>query len=239
MNQEVLRNVNSQEHLETDCGKTFKTSNHFPGLCSSQRISNLHRSGVYKSYKTKSDEVDDFGQITPLCREYTLSLVSSQFRAHAVILEGQLLDQIIGPVIEVHIANNIRIWDLQSQFHLHPIPKRTSWGLISKGKSRFVNELRVSHQCGITLWTCKRERKCTLLGEIEDEHSGNWCGLRFYQETGCGPCQFFSKSSVLHEKIHTYDGKKVDNYSYLSIVEGGSLASDFSKMVTRLTRHLW
>ena len=50
VNKEILKIVNSQDglnsYLETDCGKTFKTSNHCPRQFNSQRVANSHRSGT-------------------------------------------------------------------------------------------------------------------------------------------------------------------------------------------------
>ena len=59
-----------------------------------------HRVSAGMSYKTRPNEDDGFGEIIPLCREYTLSRVNPQSRAFAAISGGT----IIGPVIEVHIV---------------------------------------------------------------------------------------------------------------------------------------
>ena len=91
------------------------------------------------SYKTRPDEDDGFGQIIPLCREYTLSRVNPQSRAFAAIPGGR----IIGPVNEVQI---VKILDQCGPENAIPSPndrERTSHFLISRGKSRFLGEVHI------------------------------------------------------------------------------------------------
>ena len=89
--------------------------------------------------KTRPDEDDGFGQIIPLCREFTLSRVNPQSRAFAAILGGT----IIGPVVEVQI---VKIRDQHGLEILSPNDKeRTSNVMIFRGKSRFVDEVHIPH----------------------------------------------------------------------------------------------
>ena len=91
------------------------------------------------SYKTRLDEDDGFGQIIPLCREYTLSRVNPQSRAFAAIPGGR----IIGPVNEVQI---VKILDQCGPENAIPSPndrERTSYFLISRGKSRLLGEVHI------------------------------------------------------------------------------------------------
>ena len=116
----------------------------------------VHQSSAGMSYKTRLDEDDGFGQIIPLCREYTLSKVNSRPRVFTAILGGT----IIGPVIEVQI---VEILDLLGLEIANPSPNdstRTSSVMISRGKSRFVDELLSELQ--------QAEEKITLLGTVED-----------------------------------------------------------------------
>ena len=79
------------------------------------------------NYKTRPDEDDGFEQITPLCREYTLSRVSPQSRAFASIPGGI----VIGPVILVQF---VKILDQYGPEIAKPSPndtERTSYVMIS------------------------------------------------------------------------------------------------------------
>ena len=59
-----------------------------------------HRVSAGMSYKTRADEDDGFGQLVPLCREYTLSQGNPQSGVFGAIPGGL----IIGPVIEVQFV---------------------------------------------------------------------------------------------------------------------------------------
>ena len=61
------------------------------------------------SYKTRLDEDDGFGQLIPLCREFSLSRVNPQSRAFAAIL----VETIIGPVIDVQIVKILDQYGLE------------------------------------------------------------------------------------------------------------------------------
>ena len=90
-------------------------------------------------YKTKPDEDDGFGDPIPECREYTLPRANPQSRAYAAILG----ETIIGPVIEVHVVPVFGTHGLEIEIPSPNNPKRTSWVLICRGKSRFVDELHI------------------------------------------------------------------------------------------------
>ena len=90
-------------------------------------------------YKTKPDEDDGFGDPIPECREYTLPRANPQSGAYAAILG----ETIIGPVIEVHVVPVFGTHGLEIEIPSPNNPKRTSWVLICRGKSRFVDELHI------------------------------------------------------------------------------------------------
>ena len=96
-----------------------------------------HMVSAATSYKTRPDEDDTSGQIFPVCRQHMLSRVNPQSRAFAAIPWGT----IIGPVIEVQI---VKILDQDGLEIAIPSPNdrgRTSYVMISRGKSRFVDEV--------------------------------------------------------------------------------------------------
>ena len=98
-----------------------------------------HRVSPGMNYKTRLDEDDSFGQIIPLCREYTLSRVNPQSRVFAAIPGGT----ITGPVIEVQI---VKILDQDGLEIAIPWPngeERTSHVMIYRGQSLFVEELHI------------------------------------------------------------------------------------------------
>ena len=140
------------------------------------------------------------------------------------ILEEQLSDQ----SWKFTSWKFLTISDLNSQFHLqtiqdghlticYPEERVDPWtNCIPKCRT-------LSHQRGIPLWTCKRRRKRTLLGAVEDKLRATCCGLCCksfqHQETGCGLYQrFFQPSVLVQRKNHSYDGKDVDNCSCQFIV---------------------
>ena len=98
-----------------------------------------HRVSAGMSYKTRLDEGDDLEQIIPSCREYTLSRVNPQSTAFAAIPAGT----IIGPVIEVKIVKIIDQYGFGIATPSSNDTERTSNVMISRGKSRFVEEIHI------------------------------------------------------------------------------------------------
>ena len=97
----------------------------------------VHRVSAGMSYKTRPDEYDGFGQLIPWCREYTLSRVNPRSSVFASIPGGT----IIGPVI---VVQTVKILDTNGLEIAFPSPndsRQTSHVMISRGKSRFVDEL--------------------------------------------------------------------------------------------------
>ena len=89
------------------------------------------------TYETRPDQDDGFGQVIPLCREYSLSRVNTTIQS----LRSNSGGTIIGPVIEFQI---VTILDQYGSEILIPSPNdstRTSYVLKSGGKSRFVDEV--------------------------------------------------------------------------------------------------
>ena len=92
-----------------------------------------------------------------------------QPRAYAAIPERT----IIGPDIEVHIVKMLDNLGLEIAIPSPKKPRRTSYVLISKRQSRFVDELhipKVGHDVTSAVWTCKRKRKRTFLGNNRSEN---------------------------------------------------------------------
>ena len=75
----------------------------------------------------------------PLCREYTFSRVNHQCRAFAAIPGGT----ISGPVVEVQIVKILLQDGLGIAMPSPDDRERTSYGMISRGKSRFVDEIHI------------------------------------------------------------------------------------------------
>ena len=125
--------------------------------------SSWHRVSAGLSYKTRLDEDDGFGQIVPSCREYTLSRVNPQSRAFAAIPGGT----IIGPVIEVQVVKIIDQYGLEIAISSPTDTQRTSYVVISRGKSRFVDEVHIP--------TADLRSSAELLSELKKaEHPGDW-----------------------------------------------------------------
>ena len=93
---------------------------------------------------------------------------------------GRFLEGTIGPVIEVQIVKNLDHFGLEIA-NPSPIDSTlTSCVLISRGKSRFVDEVHIPmpnsdpvQNCSLNL---RKQRMRTLLGTVEDKHPGDWCG---------------------------------------------------------------
>ena len=110
------------------------------------------------SYKTRRDEDDGLGQIIPLCREHTLSRVNPQSRAFAAIPGGT----IVGPDIEVQI---VEILDQYGHEIAIPSPNdstRTTHVTISRGRSRFVDEVHIP--------IAELRSSAELLTELQEEN---------------------------------------------------------------------
>ena len=120
--------------LKQIAGKRLKTSNRCPRLFNSPVWANSHRSGTGHRLVWATRP---FG--TSLPRKYTLLRASPLSRAYAAILGGT----IIVPVIEVHIVKILDSFGLEIEISSPYFPKRTSWVLISREQSRFVDELHI------------------------------------------------------------------------------------------------
>ena len=85
-------------------------------------------------YKTIPDVDDGFGDRPPSCREYTLPGEDSDSRIYAAI-PGQTTS---GPVLQVHITRYLDISGTAIQILPTTTKDRTSWVVICRGKSRYV-----------------------------------------------------------------------------------------------------
>ena len=90
------------------------------------------------SYKTRPDEDEGFGQIIPLCREYKLSRVNPHSRAFAAIPGGAIIG-----VIEVQIVKILDQYGLEIAIPSPNGSQRTFCAMISRGRSRFVDEVHI------------------------------------------------------------------------------------------------
>ena len=134
-----------------------------------------HRVSAGKNTKTRPREDDGFGQLIPLCREYTLCRAHPQYRVFAAIPGGTS----IGPVIEDQIVKILDQCGLEIAIPSPNDHERTSYVVISRGKSRFVDEVHIPDAVlrpspGITHWTSKIRRKRVLRRTDRYKHPGDW-----------------------------------------------------------------
>ena len=96
-----------------------------------------HGVAVGRYYRTVL-HVDDFGDRTPACIEYTHLRADSDSRLFAAIRERT----IIGPVPQVHIIKFLGKYGIEIQIPSTTSPMQTSWEVVCRGQTRFVEELR-------------------------------------------------------------------------------------------------
>ena len=200
-----------------------------------------HRVSAGMNYKTRPDEDDGFGQIIPLCRECTLFEVCPKFRAFAAIPGGTT----IGPVIEVQIVKILDQKVLEIASASPNDKERTSYGMISRGKNWFVDEVHILN--------AELRTSAELLTELQQSGGGE-CVLgqsnTSNQETGAAhvsshtgnkqtcadtlstpPSQAFFHTQ---RTIPTTERKWKVVYANSSY---GALSIQDPKMVTRMVRH--
>ena len=122
-----------------------------------------HRVSAGMNCKTRPDEDDGFEQIIPLCREYTHSRVRPQSRAFAAIPGGTN----IGPVIEVQKVKMLDQYGLEIAIPSTNDRERTSYVMISRGKSRFVDKVHISN--------AELRSGAELLTELRKAEGGESC----------------------------------------------------------------
>ena len=219
--QEVKLLVSLQNnYLEPVCGKTIRTSNHWPRQFDSQGFANSHRSAQVSAgmnSKTRPDGDDGFGQIIPYCREYILSRAHPQSRIFAALPGGT----IIGPVIEVQIVKIIDHCGFEIAVPSPNDRERTFYVMIfpeervgSWMKSIFPNaELRSSADLLIELQKAEGEKSClgqskTSIQEIGAAHGSSHTRNK---ETCADTLNILpSEASLFHAKNHSYDWEEVD-----------------------------
>ena len=96
-----------------------------------------HRVSAGMKYKIRPDEDDGYGQLVPLCREYTHSRANPQSRVFAGI-PGRT---VIGPVVEVQIVKILDQYGLEIAIPSANERQRTSHVMITRGTNRFVEEV--------------------------------------------------------------------------------------------------
>ena len=145
----------------------------FTRVC--ELVSFRHRVSAGMNYKTRPDEDDGFGQIIQGCREYTLFRVNPLSRAFSAIAGGTIIGTIIGSVIEVQIVIILDQYGLEIAI---PSPNGKQWTsdvMISRGKSRFVDEVRIPN--------AELRSSAELLTELQKAEGGESClsckGRRF------------------------------------------------------------
>ena len=233
------------EHLETDCGKTFKVSNHCPRLFNSQRFANSHRSGTgYRlvwAARPNLPRTTVSGDPIPVCRECTLPRANPLSRASAAILG----ETTIGPVIEVHVVQVFGTMDLKSKFHLqiihnghlgfwYPKERVDSWTNCISQMSDIISPAR---NCCLNQ---KTRKKVNLAWRSGRQAQGNL--LRPLLQVIAAPENWtrtlsaFLSVQCTRRTIPTKEGKLKILPAYSSY-KGGSLSTAISKMVTRLVRH--
>ena len=149
--------------------ESLSETTRFTRVC--EGASFVHRVSAAMSYNIRPDEDDGLGQIIPLCREYTLSTVNSRSRVFPAIPGGT----IFGPVIEVQILKIIDQYGLEIAIPSRNDSTRTSYVMISRGKSRFVDEVHIPN--------AELRSSAELLSELQ-------------KAEGRGPCLAQSKTGV-------------------------------------------
>ena len=188
----------------------------------------VHWVSVERSYKTRPDEDDGFGQIIPWCREHTLSRVNSRSRVFAAIPGGT----IFGPINEVQI---LKILDQYGHEIATPSPHdstRTSYVLISRGKSRFVDEIHVPNA---ELWS-----SAELLSELQKAEGREPClapSKTSIKETGADTLSVSPSQASFSTKRTILSTKRKWTIIPANWSFGGALPTAISKMVARLVRH--
>ena len=189
------------------CGKTFRTSNRWLRQFVSQGFANLHfsGSGYQLGWITKLDltRTTFFGQIIPLCREYTLSRVHPTSRVFAAILGGT----IVGPAIEVQL---VKILDSHGlEIAIPSLTERASYVFDFQRKESVrgwspYSLCRTQIQCRITQWTSKIWRRRALLRKVK-------CVMLAI--TKFVSAFLPAKRLFLHARNHSYEREKVEGYS--------------------------
>ena len=185
----------------------------------------------YELQKTRPDEDDVFGQIIPSCRENTFSRLSLQSRAFAAIPGGT----IIGPVIEVQI---VKILDQYGLVIAIPSPndgEQTSYEMISRGRSRFVDE---SH-----MPKAEPRSSAELLTECQKSEGGESC---LAQSKTCPTTNkeiCADTLSITPSQASSFSQRTIPTTERKWTVipanssHGGALPTAVSKIVTRMVRH--
>ena len=172
------------------------------------------------SYKTRRHKDDGFGQLLPLCREFTFSRVNSQSRAFAAIPGGTT----IGPDIEVQIVKILDQYGLEIAIPSPSERERTSYVLISRGKSRFVDAIPIPQ--------AELRPSAELLPDFQKSEGGESCLLQSktgIQGTGAAHAGSQARTHSAFfpaAKNHSYDQEELESYTcqffvWRSSVNGG------------------
>ena len=251
VNKEILMSVNSQEvnffgiFSKTCIWKQFAEKH--SGFRMTVRDDSVHKVLRRRIVLVPGIgyEDDGFGEIITFFENtHFLECKHPQSRAYAAILERT----IIGPGIEVQIVKILDNLGLEIAIPSPKNPSRTSCVLISKGKSRFVDELHIpkvsdmmsparNHSLNMQTqkkanlaWRSRTLARGILLRRLLQviRAPGNW--MRTLSAVLPAQCTCSQK-----EPFPTTERKwqiTPANSSY-----GGSLSTAISKMVTRLVRH--
>ena len=200
-----------------------------------------HRVLSERKCKTRLDEDDGFGQLIPLCREYTLSRAHPQSRIFAAIPGGT----IIGPVIEVEI---VKILERHGFEIAIPSPNdhvRTSYVVISREKSRFVDEVHIPNavlRSSAELLTelqrsggeSREEQADTSIQETGAIHDSSYTSNK---ETGANTFSIPPTQASFYTKRTIPTNERKWKVIHVHSPDGGDLAIAVSKMVTIMVRH--
>ena len=249
VNQEILMSVNSQEvnffgiFSKTCIWKQFAEKH--SGFRMTVRDVSVHKALRRRIVLVRSIgyEDDGFGEIITFFEiTHFLECKHPQSRAYAAIPERT----IIGPDIEVHIVKILDNLGLEIAIPSPKNPSRTSCVLISKGQSRFVDELHIpslghdvtsaeslSEHANAKVSEPCLARSNTSSGNLVAASVASHSSTRKLDDpisVSSSPVRLFTERT-----ISTTERKwqiTPANSSY-----GGSLSTSISKMVTRLVRH--
>ena len=199
----------------------FRTSNHCPRQYASQGFAKTQFSciGFQLVWATKPDltRTAVLGRSYHWCRQYTLSRVNPRSGVFAAIPGGT----IIRPVIEVQIVKILDTCGLEIAVPSPNDSKRTSYVMISRGKSRFVDEVHIPN--------AELRSSAELLFELQKAEGREPCLAQSktgIQETGA---HVTSQTSIketcadtlsvfLVTKNHSFDWEEVESYCCQFIV---------------------
>ena len=214
------------QYPETDCENVFRTLNHWRRVFDLRKFATESQLGcATRPFLTWMMVWDR----TPACREYAHPRADKDSRAYAAIPWRTW----IGPVIQVHIIQNLGNHGLAIQIQSPTNPDRKSWVVICGGKNRCADELHLQNP-GHNLTSSE------LLSERAIAKEGEPCSAELEQsrieETHA--TQFKSPTDPVYytKEISPVRERKWNDIPACQSFNGDSLQSGISKLVMRV-RH--